>query len=112
MVVLGGFHFISNLDSLSTGVFTSRFFNRRTNYSFLPRTKPMDQTSSEQLAPISQTDRILSLDVMRGIVLCGILLMNINGYGLALAYVDPTVSGGARSYRMEHLHLDHHEPVF
>lgn len=55
----------------------------------------MDQTPSEQLAPISQTDRILSLDVMRGIVLCGILLMNINGYGLAEAYVDPTASGGS-----------------
>lgn len=55
----------------------------------------MDQTPSEQLAPISQNDRILSLDVMRGIVLCGILLMNINGYGLAEAYVDPTASGGS-----------------
>lgn len=55
----------------------------------------MDQTPSEQLAPISQTDRILSLDVMRGIVLCGILLMNINGYGLAEAYIDPTASGGS-----------------
>ena len=55
----------------------------------------MDQTPPEQLAPIQQTDRIQSLDVMRGVVLCGILLMNINGYGLPLAYVDPTVSGGS-----------------
>jgi uncharacterized protein len=32
---------------------------------------------------------------MRGIVLFGILLMNINGMGLARAYDDPTVSGGS-----------------
>lgn len=60
----------------------------------------MDQTLPEQLAPIPQADRILSLDVMRGIVLCGILLMNINGYGLALAYSDPTVSGGATGWNL------------
>ena len=32
---------------------------------------------------------------MRGIVLLGILLMNINGFGLTNAYSNPTVSGGA-----------------
>ena len=46
------------------------------------------------LTPISSSERINSLDIMRGIVLCGILLMNINGFGLAGAYGDPTVSGG------------------
>lgn len=55
----------------------------------------MDSTSSSDLIPVKQSDRILSLDVMRGIVLFGILLMNINGFGLALAYSDPTVSGGS-----------------
>jgi uncharacterized protein len=35
---------------------------------------------------------------MRGIVLFGILLMNINGMGLARAYGDPTVSGGASGW--------------
>jgi uncharacterized protein len=49
-------------------------------------------------APIKTTDRIQSLDVMRGIVLFGILLMNINGMGLARAYEDPTVSGGATGW--------------
>ncbi|MEJ7831204.1 MAG: DUF418 domain-containing protein, partial [Segetibacter sp.] len=49
-------------------------------------------------APIMQSDRIQSLDVMRGIVLFGILLMNINGMGLAHAYSDPTVSGGATGW--------------
>jgi uncharacterized protein len=35
---------------------------------------------------------------MRGIVLFGILLMNINGMGLAGAYEDPTVSGGSTGW--------------
>jgi uncharacterized protein len=53
-------------------------------------------TNSEtSYAPIKFTDRIQSLDIMRGIVLFGILLMNINGMGLARAYEDPTVSGGS-----------------
>ena len=44
---------------------------------------------------IKTDERIKSLDVMRGIVLLGILLMNINGFGLVNAYSNPTVSGGA-----------------
>ena len=44
---------------------------------------------------IKSTERITALDVMRGIVLLGILLMNINGFGLVNAYSNPTVSGGA-----------------
>ena len=55
----------------------------------------MTEISSSHLTPLEATDRIQSLDVMRGIVLFGILLMNINGYGLYLAYSDPTVSGGS-----------------
>jgi uncharacterized protein len=54
-------------------------------------------------APISLTalklsERIQSLDVMRGIVLFGILLMNINAMGLSGAYFDPTVSGGSTGW--------------
>lgn len=55
----------------------------------------MDQINPTTLAPLQASERIQSLDVMRGIVLCGILLMNINGFGLALAYENPTVSGGS-----------------
>ena len=50
-------------------------------------------------APIELSDRIQSLDIMRGIVLFGILLMNINGMGLARgAYGDPTIAGGATGW--------------
>ena len=46
------------------------------------------------LGPVSQSERINSLDVIRGIALLGILLMNIVGFGLSGAYQDPTISGG------------------
>ena len=44
------------------------------------------------LIPIDQDERIYSLDILRGVVLLGILLMNINGFGLAIG--DPSVAGG------------------
>lgn len=55
-------------------------------------------TTENLLKPLQLSDRIYSLDVMRGIVLFGILLMNINGMGLSGAYDNPTVSGGATSW--------------
>lgn len=55
----------------------------------------MNQPNTVEFLPHKQSERILSLDVMRGVVLFGILLMNINGYGLANAYSNPIVSGGA-----------------
>lgn len=34
------------------------------------------------LAPIDKHERVFSLDILRGFVLCGIVLMNITGFGL------------------------------
>ena len=45
--------------------------------------------------PIRETDRFQSLDMIRGVALFGILLMNITGFGLPFAYGDPTNYGGA-----------------
>lgn len=45
------------------------------------------------IKPIDKTSRIVSLDVLRGIALLGILLMNINGFGIALSYNDPSILG-------------------
>jgi len=45
--------------------------------------------------PVKASERINSLDVIRGIALLGILLMNITGMGLPFAYSDPTVAGGS-----------------
>jgi uncharacterized protein len=44
-------------------------------------------------APAAQ--RIEALDFVRGIALFGILLMNITGFGLPDAYMNPTNAGGA-----------------
>lgn len=52
------------------------------------------------LAPVDKNERILSLDIIRGVVLCGILLMNITEFGLWGAYVDPTVTGGADGWNL------------
>ncbi len=55
-------------------------------------------TTATSLTPLQANDRIHSLDIMRGIVLFGILLMNIHQMGLASAYIDPTVSGGSTGW--------------
>lgn len=60
----------------------------------------MAQTSSPELSPLEESERIQSLDVMRGIVLFGILLMNINAFGLANSYNDPTVAGGFAGWNL------------
>lgn len=56
------------------------------------------ETTNNTISAIKFSDRIQSLDIMRGIVLLGILLMNINDMGLARAYDNPTVSGGATGW--------------
>ena len=41
-------------------------------------------------APVSESERIILLDSLRGIALCGILLMNIPGFALPLMQMlDP-----------------------
>jgi uncharacterized protein len=45
--------------------------------------------------PVQQEERLVSLDIIRGVALFGILLMNITSFGLPHAYSDPTVYGGA-----------------
>ncbi len=58
------------------------------------------KAQAKSLTPLNASNRIHSIDIMRGIVLFGILLMNINGMALAHAYGDPTVSGGATGYNL------------
>ena len=56
---------------------------------------------TNQLGPVTGAERIASLDVLRGVALLGILLMNITGFGLDFwAYVDPTVQGGSEGYNL------------
>jgi uncharacterized protein len=47
------------------------------------------------LSPLAGTQRISSIDVLRGVSLLGILLMNIVGFGLPReAYANPSIGGG------------------
>ncbi|MDH4057914.1 MAG: DUF418 domain-containing protein [Cyclobacteriaceae bacterium] len=56
---------------------------------------------TQPLGPVSAKERIDSLDVLRGVALLGILLMNITGFGLVfMAYGDPTVLGGAEGWNL------------
>jgi len=48
----------------------------------------------DRIAPTPQSQRIDSLDVLRGFAVLGILLMNIGGFSMAsAAYFDPTAYG-------------------
>jgi len=56
-----------------------------------------EPVSSQQvrLAPVSEKERISSVDILRGFALCGILVINITSYALpAAALFAPTVAGG------------------
>lgn len=52
------------------------------------------EATSGGVAPVQQTERIEALDILRGIAVLGILLMNIVGFGLPWSYENPTVAGG------------------
>ncbi len=56
---------------------------------------------TKPLGPVKSSERIDSLDILRGIALLGILLMNIVGFGLVFqAYGDPTIQGGATGWNL------------
>ena len=51
--------------------------------------------------PVEVTKRIVSIDILRGIAVFGILLMNIAGMGLpAPAYGDPSIAGGSEGWNL------------
>lgn len=55
----------------------------------------MNHSTSELLNPLGKKQRIKSIDVLRGIAVFGILLMNISGFGLpSPSYGDPSIAGG------------------
>ena len=56
--------------------------------------------TQETLNPATSTKRINSVDIIRGISLFGILLMNITGFGLYKAYFDATNNGGATGWNL------------
>lgn len=56
---------------------------------------------SGAVAPVAKTARIESLDVLRGIAVLGILMMNITGFALLpQAYGNPLAGGGAEGFNL------------
>lgn len=54
-----------------------------------------EHAAAEKAAPVTQSSRIDSLDILRGIAVFGILLMNISAFGLVWqAYGNPYAAGG------------------
>jgi uncharacterized protein len=51
--------------------------------------------AAAERGPAPAARRIEALDFVRGVALCGILLMNITGFGLPDAYENPMNAGGA-----------------
>lgn len=50
--------------------------------------------SRSTLSPLSQKDRILSIDLLRGVAVLGILIMNIQHFSMPqAAYINPTAYG-------------------
>lgn len=48
------------------------------------------------IAPVAQADRVEALDILRGIAVLGILMMNITAFGLLFhAYGNPLAGGGS-----------------
>ncbi|TAE51338.1 MAG: DUF418 domain-containing protein [Bacteroidetes bacterium] len=57
-------------------------------------------SSPTVFTPTTSTERIAAIDIIRGIALLGILMMNVVGFGLYKAYSDPTNNGGATGWNL------------
>lgn len=52
-------------------------------------------------APVSTSERFESLDLLRGVAVLGILVMNIYAFAMPIpAYMDPTVMGGTEPWNL------------
>jgi uncharacterized protein len=57
---------------------------------------PGSLTAPAHAAPVAEKERVVALDVLRGVAVLGILLMNIVAMGLPWwAYMNPAAAGGA-----------------
>jgi uncharacterized protein len=68
-----------------------------TAVAFAPQKVESVITETETaFSPVPVSERLIAIDVIRGVAVLGILLMNIVGFAFHVAaYADPTVAGGA-----------------
>ena len=56
---------------------------------------------SEVAGPVSASERITSIDTLRGVAVLGILVMNIYGFAMSFAaYQNPLAHGGTEWYNL------------
>ncbi len=52
------------------------------------------ETTQRPAAPVAESDRLVAMDVLRGFVVLGILVMNVQSFSMPMAaYMNPTVYG-------------------
>jgi len=57
-------------------------------------TPPIQPSAASSLRPVDDSERIVPVDILRGVALLGILLMNIQSFSMiGAAYVNPTAYG-------------------
>ena len=68
----------------------------------------LEPAAEPLLVPVDPNERISSVDVLRGVALLGILLMNILEFGLPLgAELNPTIAGGSTGLNLVSWFLNH-----
>ena len=61
----------------------------------------MTDINSTSTVPVSKSNRIISLDGMRGFAVLGILVMNIQSFAMiSVAYLNPTAYGDLSGLNM------------
>ena len=64
-------------------------------------TNSANTAGSETAGPVSATERITSIDTLRGVAVLGILVMNIYGFAMSFAaYQNPLADGGTEWYNL------------
>jgi len=62
---------------------------------------PQESLSLDPAGPVLGNERIVSLDVLRGVAVLGILVMNIYAFAMPfVAYSDPLVMGGVEAHNI------------